>query len=100
MDPGFDPENLLTVQIELPEASYPSDEDVVHFYREALNRMAVSPGIDAAAAATRLPLSRFAATATTRVLIEDRPELDEGDEVHRLTTSINQMSPKSSSHVK
>ena len=65
-NPGFDPENLLTVQIELPEASYPSDEDVVHFYREALNRMADSPGIDAAAAATRLPLSRFRATATTR----------------------------------
>ena len=69
----------MTVQIELPEASYPSDEDVVHFYREALNRMADSPGIDAAAAATRLPLSRFRATATTRVLIEDRPELDEGE---------------------
>lgn len=79
IDPGFDPENLLTVPIELPEASYPSDEDVDQFYREALNRMADSPGIEAAAAATRLPLSRFAATATTRVRIEDRPELDEGE---------------------
>ena len=79
IDPGFDPENLLTVQIELPEASYPSNEDVVQFYRETLNRLADSPGIEAAAAATRLPLSRFAATATARVLIEDRPELDEGE---------------------
>jgi putative ABC transport system permease protein len=79
VDPGFDPENLLTIPIELPEASYPSHEGVTQFYRDALNRMADGPGIDAAAAATRLPLSRFAAIATTRVLIEDRPELDEGE---------------------
>lgn len=53
-DPGFDPENVLSFLIALPEKTFPEDEDRVAFYERAVARIGALPGVRAAAATTPL----------------------------------------------
>jgi putative ABC transport system permease protein len=57
VDPGFRPEEVLTLRLSLPSADYPENERVVGFYRELLDRLAARPGVVAAGAVTNLPLA-------------------------------------------
>jgi putative ABC transport system permease protein len=45
VDPGFDPRNLLTFQVGLPQAKYPKDEGQMAFFREVLLRVGRLPGV-------------------------------------------------------
>jgi putative ABC transport system permease protein len=56
-DPGFRPEGVLTMRIMPPEADYPEARQVAGFYRELLARVRRLPGVEAAGAARRLPLT-------------------------------------------
>jgi putative ABC transport system permease protein len=47
--PGFDPRNVLTMQMTLAESKYPKDEQRVAFYRHALERIQSLPGIKSTA---------------------------------------------------
>ncbi len=53
---GFDPENLLTMKVELPESRYSKAEQAIAFYRDALERVQSLPGVSAAAFTSQLPL--------------------------------------------
>jgi putative ABC transport system permease protein len=57
VDPGFNPNNVLTMGIGLPSSQYPfgSPKPVV-FYRELLGRISSLPGVQSAAAVSVLPL--------------------------------------------
>ncbi len=56
--PGFNPENLLTVQIALTDKAYATDRQrIVAFFEQLLNGLAAVPGIEAAGASNRIPLS-------------------------------------------
>lgn len=56
IDPGFDPERLLTFQISLPYATYPEQQHKAGFFAAALERLAATPGVAAAAASSSLAL--------------------------------------------
>ena len=56
-DPGFDPNNVLTLEIELPITRYPTARDHERFYDEVLDRMRNLPGVIAAASVDPLPLN-------------------------------------------
>lgn len=58
VNPGFSVDNLLSLQINLPRAQYTQASQRVNFYRQLLDRLAVLPGVQAAGAATGLPLGR------------------------------------------
>lgn len=58
VDPGFNVDNLLSLQINLPRAQYTQAPQRVNFYRQLLDRLAVLPDVQAAAGATGLPLGR------------------------------------------
>jgi putative ABC transport system permease protein len=58
VDPGFSVDNLLSLQINLPRAQYTQASQRVNFYKQLLDRLAVLPGVEAAAGATGLPLGR------------------------------------------
>ena len=45
VDPGFDPDNLLTAQVVLPTAKYTSDTMRIAFFDRALARVAAIPGV-------------------------------------------------------
>ncbi len=54
---GFNRDHLLTMQIALPPALYPNDNDVIGFYKEATQRLSSLPGVSSASAITQAPLA-------------------------------------------
>lgn len=56
VDTGFDPHNVLTFNVGLPEKRY-TDEQRTAFFKNALPQLAALPGVRAASAAYPLPLS-------------------------------------------
>ena len=55
VDPGFDPNRVLVFSVGLPPSSDDSQQDA--FYREVVRRLQAAPGVQSAAAVSRLPLS-------------------------------------------
>ena len=64
--PGFDPKNVFTAQIELPEASY-SQTACVNFFHQLLERIRQIPGVQLAEAAFDLPLMGYFARTSIQV---------------------------------
>ena len=56
VSPGFEPRNLLAVQIYLPQAKYKTGGDRLRFYMDALHRVAALPGVQQSAAVSALPM--------------------------------------------
>jgi predicted permease len=56
VDPGYDPENVLTFQVALPQARYPEAQRL-QFYDQMLTRLQSVPGVRSAAIANTLPLN-------------------------------------------
>jgi predicted permease len=56
VSPGFEPNNLLAVQVYLPQAKYTSAADRTRFYMDALHRINALPGVQAAAGVSALPM--------------------------------------------
>jgi predicted permease len=55
VDPGFDPQNVLTASITLPRARYQDDAALVRFTNEALRRLRALPGVTGAGATDTIP---------------------------------------------
>ena len=58
VDPGFDPDGLLSFQIFLPAAAYPEPTDQVAFLERLTDRLRALPGVTSAAAMSGLPPRR------------------------------------------
>jgi putative ABC transport system permease protein len=65
VNPGFNPGNVLTMELSLPESKYPSGDkpsylggdSTRNFFQEVLRRVSHLPGVQAAAGTSILPLS-------------------------------------------
>jgi putative ABC transport system permease protein len=57
VDPGFDPHNVLTMNISLPTVKYAKPTQETDFFDEVLRRVAQVPGVQSAAISAALPLS-------------------------------------------
>jgi putative ABC transport system permease protein len=57
VNPGFQPEHLLTLKIALPSAAYPRAEQTSAFLDQLLERLQSLPSVQVAAATSALPLS-------------------------------------------
>jgi predicted permease len=55
--PGFDPKNVLTVSISLPEKKYPEKDQQAAFYSRLIERVSALPGVQATGAASAVPFS-------------------------------------------
>ncbi len=55
---GFDPENVLVLQIALPDSQYRERAQQAAFYARALEHIRALPGVLGAGAATQVPLTR------------------------------------------
>jgi putative ABC transport system permease protein len=53
---GFEPENVLTLQLALPLTDYPETPGMVAFYRQLVERVEELPGVHSAGAVALLPL--------------------------------------------
>jgi putative ABC transport system permease protein len=88
-DPGFNPNNLLTIQIALPETDYAEPREIAAFYRDARERLARLPGVESVTTTTTLPLTLFPGAQGSRVTIEGTSDVDEegGPTALQLTVS-------------
>ena len=57
VNPGFNPDHLLTLHVVLPEKKYAEDDQVIHFYKQAPELLASLPGVQSVSAVNRLPIS-------------------------------------------
>ncbi len=79
VDPGFNPEKVLTMRISLPRAKYRQPHQVAGFYRQAIERVAGAPGVRSAGVTTALPLAGGGWGKS--LSIEDRPAATALDQV-------------------
>src|SRR5882672_5452559 len=56
VSPGFEPRNLLAVQIYLPQAKYRTGLDRTRFYMDTIRRIGSLPGVQSAAGVSALPM--------------------------------------------
>lgn len=76
VDPGFDPQHVLTASLNLPESQYPGLKKV-QFYEQLLPKLAGLPGVQSVAAGWPIPLGR--GNFSTSFTIEGR-SVAKGDE--------------------
>ncbi len=57
VSPGFDPTNVMTARVALPDSGYGKPPQAAEFYRKLLARVATLPGVKSSAIAWWFPLS-------------------------------------------
>jgi putative ABC transport system permease protein len=57
VDPGFNPNSVLRVDVTLPRTRYPERNQTAAFYKQLLEGVAALPGVQSAGAVSSLPLS-------------------------------------------
>ncbi len=78
VDPGFNPENVLTVNVALPATRYPERQQAAVFYAELLEKVKALPGVESAGAASSLPL--IGNDTDANFIVEGRPLPQPGNE--------------------
>jgi putative ABC transport system permease protein len=77
-DPGFDPDHVLTMNLILPRAKYKEEAQGAAFYKDLVQRVKATPGVEAAAAVNFLPLG--GSNASEDYLVEGEPQPAPGHE--------------------
>jgi predicted permease len=72
VDPGFRPENLLTMSVVLTPLKYPDMAHRSAFYTEMLRRVEAVPGVRSATVASQIPLTQQG--DSSGLLFEGRPD--------------------------
>jgi putative ABC transport system permease protein len=75
IDLGFNPDNVLTAQLQVPAPDYPQPADVVRFHRQAIERVSQIAGVRAVGSVRVLPLARE--IGDWSIKIEGRPYVPE-----------------------
>ncbi len=57
VDLGFPPDHLATLEVGLPAASFPKDQQIVAFGRQLIGRLSALPGVQSAAFTSVLPVT-------------------------------------------
>jgi putative ABC transport system permease protein len=84
---GFDPHQVLSLRVELPEARYREGRQIINFNQEFLRRVERLPGVRSAAMVFKLPLGGSDASNTFEV--EGQPS----DKSRRLTAGLRVSTP-------
>lgn len=83
VDPGFDPHQLMTMRVNLPERKYDSEIKIISFFQRAVERLRTIPGVETVGAINYVPFG--GPYSGTVIQIEGQPKLPPGQE---LTTGI------------
>ncbi len=72
VNPGFNPSNVLTMQLDLSRTKYKTGEQVIAFHDQLLERLKQLPGVQYASARTSVPIASDASYAYLRFNLEGR----------------------------
>ena len=87
VEAGFDPRNVLTMQVALPQARYQTPALTTAFFDSALQRIRGLPGVEAAAAIDNLPVQ---GGSVQPIVHEGQPELLPRDQP---TAAVRKITP-------
>ncbi|MFY9528852.1 MAG: ABC transporter permease [Candidatus Acidiferrales bacterium] len=87
VNPGFDPRNVLTMELAIPEAKYPKPYQQAGFYKQVVERVRALPGVESAGTVSSLPLM---GGSTQPFLIEGQPVLPMADQPE---VAVREISP-------
>jgi putative ABC transport system permease protein len=88
VDTGYNPHDVLTLQVTLPETRYKTPSQKTAFFSAALQRMRALPGVQSAAAIDTLPSQ---GGSVQPVVVEGTAELSPRDQP---TVAVRQVSPE------
>ena len=88
VDPGFNPDGVLTASVTLPRARYGDDDKLRGFTNEALRQMRALPGVAAAGATNSIP---FGGNNSDSVILAEGYQMSPGESV--ISPSQVQVSP-------
>ncbi len=87
VDPGFDPQNVLTMSVGLPKAKYDNAEKLQTFYEETLRRVTVLPGVRGASVTNGFPM--IGAAISIAYSVEGQTASQPGDEQQCIVQSVS-----------
>jgi len=87
VDPGFDTQNLLTMQLALPDKKYHEDPQVIAYTRNLISRLSSLPGVKGVATVSVVPLSGGGNTSLFD--LEGFPKASGGAEYEANTRTIS-----------
>jgi putative ABC transport system permease protein len=70
--PGFDPQHILTASVSLPSVRYSNDAQQAEFYRQAIERISIVPGVEAVGAIYPLPYGEGGLSSSFTII--DQPD--------------------------
>jgi putative ABC transport system permease protein len=85
--PGFTPDQAVSLQLSLPPAGYGNREALTGFFESVRDRLASSPGVEAAGAVSLMPLSGLLSTADVAFPDRPAPPPDEVPQAHLRVTA-------------
>jgi putative ABC transport system permease protein len=74
VSPGFNPQNVLTVQVTLTEAKYPDLAQRKSFFDQLLAAVQAMPGVESAGGTTVLPFY-YGFSSPVKMMVKDHPSL-------------------------
>ena len=78
VQPGFNPDGVLTASISLPSARYANDQALIGFTHEALQRLRALPGVTAVGATDSIP---FGGNHSDSVILAEGYQMKPGESV-------------------
>jgi putative ABC transport system permease protein len=87
VDPGFEPHQVLRLNLLLPETKYREPRQQTAFYNELIGRLRSLPGVESASATTITPLG--SAESWIAFAIEGRPDPPQGQEQQAAVRSVS-----------
>ena len=73
VETGFNARNVLTIRVQLPGKKYPEPHQIVEFFKQAQERIAALPGVQAVGAISYLPLTGPAARDGFKIVGQPEP---------------------------
>jgi predicted permease len=86
VNPGFQPDGVLTAKIALPPLRYDTPQKRAAFFDGVLSNIEVLPGVESAAVAMSLPTTSW--TRTNIMRVEGRPPLNENEPLLAIEQSV------------
>jgi putative ABC transport system permease protein len=79
VEAGFDPNNLLTMRVSLPQRKYDTDPKLINFFKQAVDQIRTIPGVESVGAINTLPFD--GPYSGTRLAIEGQPPRPPGQDL-------------------
>ena len=83
VEPGFNPNQVLTMRVNLPEQKYDAEPKIINFFQQAVSQLQSLPGVESVGAINYVPFG--GPHSATNIQIEGEPERPAGQ---RLGTGI------------